>query len=395
MRAMSSGVRPTGIAERLRERRGEIEQTTLARVYGISDPDEVEDPDYTAGLREAVRAGLDHALAAIESPTGIPAPGPVPEELLAQARYAARSGVSLDTVLRRYFAGYTLLGDFLVQIAEEGPVPAHELQRALRAAATLFDRLAAAVSREYGRELEGRCRTAGERRAAQVRMLLAGEPLDTSELGYELEGWHLGAIAAGPGARAGLRDLAGALDRRLLACEQEGVVWAWLGGKGRLGAGEALRTARKIFALEEASLAIGEPGEGVEGWRQSHRQAKAALPIALRGSRDVVRYGEVALLTSIVRDDVLADSLHEIYLEPLSVERDGGVTLRRTLRAYFAAGQNISSAAAVLGVTRQTVKNHLRAVEERIERPLEECAAEMDTVLRLQELGLASARKVE
>jgi hypothetical protein len=38
--------------------------------------------------------------------------------LLVQARLAARSDVSLDIVLRRYFAGYSLLGDFLVGEAD-------------------------------------------------------------------------------------------------------------------------------------------------------------------------------------------------------------------------------------------------------------------------------------
>jgi hypothetical protein len=93
------------LAERLEARREEVEQTLLARIYAVSDPREVSDPEYAQGLHGAVSAALDHVLSALagqtESITSIPS------ELLTQARQAARNGVSLDTVLRRYFAPAT------------------------------------------------------------------------------------------------------------------------------------------------------------------------------------------------------------------------------------------------------------------------------------------------
>ena len=46
----------------------------------------------------------------------------------------------------------------------------------------------------------------------------------------------------------------------------------------------------------EVALAIGEPGQGLAGWRFSHRQAAAALPIALHSDRTHTRYADVALL---------------------------------------------------------------------------------------------------
>ncbi len=375
-------------AARLQERRAEIEAATLARVYAISDPTEVEDPAYVAGLRAAVSAGLDYGLAAIEAPRARgPLPAPVPVELLVQARYAASSGVSLDTVLRRYFAGYTVLGDFIVAEAEqEGEIAAPELQQALRGEAALFDRLVAAVAEEYSREAEGPARGAEQRRAARVRMLLGGELVDVAEFGYDFDAFHIGAIAAGPGAKVALRDLATTLDRRLLAvCAGEGVMWAWLGGRCKLASREVLRLASSRWP-NDAALALGEPGQGIEGWRLSHRQAKAALPVALRGARSLVAYTDVALFAAALSDEVLATSLRDTYLVPLERERDGGATARETLHAYFAAGRNASSAAASLGVSRQTVSIRLRSAEGRIGRPLNRCAAELETALRLREL---------
>jgi DNA-binding PucR family transcriptional regulator len=61
--------------------------------------------------------------------------------------------------------------------------------------------------------------------------------------------------------------------------------------------------------------------------------------------------------------------------------------LRHTLRAYFAAERNVSSAAAALGVTRQTVTNRLRVIEETLDRPLGVWATEIEAALRMEELA--------
>jgi DNA-binding PucR family transcriptional regulator len=87
------------------------------------------------------------------------------------------------------------------------------------------------------------------------------------------------------------------------------------------------------------------------------------------------------------QDDLLATSLREIYLAPLAGQRGGGEALIRTLRAYFDAQRNVSSAAAVLGVKRHTVTNRLRTVEDLLNRPLATCANEIDAVLRLEEMN--------
>jgi DNA-binding PucR family transcriptional regulator len=84
-------------------------------------------------------------------------------------------------------------------------------------------------------------------------------------------------------------------------------------------------------------------------------------------------------------------SLRQLYLEPLAGERDGGEVLRETLRAYFEAERNVSSAAAALGVKRHTVTNRLRAAEEKLGRSLNVCAGELDVALHLEDLGSSIA----
>jgi len=373
-----------GLAERLRERLPELERAVATRVYAISDPREVTDPGYLQGLNEAMTAAIDYRLEVLEA--GERQAPAVPAALLAQARLEARDGVALDTVLRRYFAGNALFGDFLVEEAERAEVPSAALRPLLAAQATFVDRLIAAVSEEHAREAKNRPRSAAERRRETVKALLAGELVDDSELGYELDACHLALIAKGEGAEELMQGVAKTLDRRLLAVrrEEEPILACWLGGRRSLAAEEAV-AALAALAPERVFIAVGEPGEGLSGWRFSHHQAKAALPVAERRGEPVLRYADVAVLASIARDDLLATSLRRLYLEPLERMRDGGKVARQTLRAYFDAERNISSTAAALGVDRRTVRNRLRGIEQQLGRPLSGSLADLEIALRLDE----------
>jgi DNA-binding PucR family transcriptional regulator len=374
----------SAIATRLRERLPEIQAAIAIRVYAISDPQDVTDPAYLRGLNAAVAAAIDHRLAGVE--VGERHTPAVPSVLLAQARLDARDDVSLDTVLRRYFAGNALFGDFLVEEAERADVPTAALRRLLGAQATLGDRLLAAISAEYTREAKNRPTGAAERRRECVKGLLAGELVDHSELGYDLDAHHLALMAKGEGVEEAMRGLANTLDRRLLAVRrEEEPIWAcWLGGRHPLEAEKALQ-ALSDLTPDGVYMTVGEPGEGLSGWRFSHFQAKAALPIAERKGRPILLYADVALLASIVRDDLIASSLRQLYLAPLEQTRDRGKAARETLRAYFKAERNISSTAAALGVDRRTVRNRLRGIDELLGRPLATAAADLEIALRLDD----------
>lgn len=353
----------------------------LTRVHGVSDPAAVEHPGYAVGLNEAVRVAINFGLSALE--TGRDAPAP-PVQLLIQARRAAQAGVPLDTVLRRYFACYSLLTDYLVEEAERaGLQPADALQGLLRSLASVFDQLVETIASEFADAESSRYASAERRRAERVRRLLAGQLVDMGDLRYDFDACHLGVVASGAGAPQALRALAATLDRSLLlvSCDEESV-WAWFGGRSELQS-RALAEAARSGGPDDMLLAIGEPGQGINGWRRSHRQALVVMGVAQRGPERIVRYAESALLAAALRDDLLCRSLREIYLEPLEGGRDGGAALRQTLAAYFSAGHRTSSAAAALGVSRQTVNTRLREVEERIGRALESCAAEMEIALRL------------
>lgn len=188
------------LVSRLRERLPELQGAIATRVYAISDPHDVADPAYLQGLNTALAAAIDYRLAVLEVGE-LQAPA-IPSVLLAQARLDARNGVSLDAVLRRYFAGNALFENFLLEEAERAEVPSSALRQLLGAQATLSDRLLAAVSHEHTRETKNRPSSPAERRRECVKALLAGELVDHSELGYDLDAHHLALMAKGEGRRS-------------------------------------------------------------------------------------------------------------------------------------------------------------------------------------------------
>ncbi len=255
---------------------------------------------------------------------------------------------------------------------------------------SLLLHLASGLAGEYRQE-EGRLRqSATRRRNAVVERLLSGAPAAGHEVEYPLELWHLGLVVSGARARDAARSLAEILGTALLAVPREqGTVWAWLGSRGRISSRSVQDAVAERGGLR-AEFAVGEPGKDVEGWRSTHFEARAALAVAVCRPADVTCFAEVAPEAIALQSPDLARSLQVAYLAPLSGEHKQGATLRQTLRAWFAAGRNASSAAAALGVSRRTVENRLRMVEQRLGRALVECGAELELALRLE--GLDSER---
>jgi hypothetical protein len=372
----------TGLAER----RAEIESAITRRAFAVAEPSGTETPGYVEGLRAAISAAFDHAVAAIGE--GVERAGAIPPAILTQARGAARSRVGLEVVLRRYAAGYSVLIDFLLaEIRRVDPSSGSAESILQGELTTLFDHLVEAVSSEYHEEGVRLGRSGAQRQADLLRRLLAGESIDRSSFSYDFEAHHLGVIATGREPEGLLRHLAAQADRRLLVMECDATVGSgWLGG-GREFQAEELQEIPRLAASHDCLLAIGEPGAGLGGWGLTHRQARAALAVAAPGGRAFTRYREVALLAAAARDEDLVAFLTEIYLAPLEAARDRGMDLPQTLRAYLDAGRNLSSAAAALGIARQTVASRVRAIETRIGRPLDGCVAELEVALRLRDLG--------
>ncbi|MFL5872201.1 MAG: helix-turn-helix domain-containing protein [Solirubrobacterales bacterium] len=333
----------------------------------------------------AVTAALGHGLEILDRGHSRRFPPP-PAALLVQARLAARNGVTLDSVVRRYCAGQAFLADLIVAQVD---IPRDELQGLLRTLAAGLDELLVAVGEEYRREVELLQGASGER-LRLVEGLLAGRLLDAGDLRYDLEGWHI-ALVAPPGLAGPVRDLAKRLDRALLLVQRDEVTcWMWVGGRRKPGRRESDEIESALGGGSEG-VGMGEPARGREGWRQSHRQAVAIQPLARGHPQRFLRYGAAPLLAATLRDRLLASSLQQLYLVPLEADRDGGEAAKATLRAYFAAGGNASAAAAALGVSRRTVSTRLGAIEDLLGQQVSTISAELQTSLLLEQLAPETA----
>jgi hypothetical protein len=380
-----------GLATRLRPHSSELEQAIYARVQEVvPNPVAGEDGVYQAGLREAIAAIVAYGLESLERGEWSQ---PIPAAAAAQARLAARTGVSLGTVLRRYVVGHGVLGEFVMKEAEvcglsnNGPA-LHQIRRTQEA---LLEHVTAAIENEYDQERERLARSPERRRSEIVHEMLSGtaDPSDVAELDYDVHAsWHVGMIATGTGAYEVLDELKARFGRRVLPVLVDGTVWAWVGGETRPTEADVERASSATQS--QPSLGVGEPGFGLDGLRLTHDQARAALGVALRKPQRLARYADHRLLAAALENTTLARSLRQKYLLPLCSQRDGGAMLRHTLRTYIDLDCNASCSAEVLMVGRRAVKNRVRTAETLTGCALHECLAELDVALRLDELEPAN-----
>jgi PucR C-terminal helix-turn-helix domain/GGDEF-like domain len=385
-RSMASleGVR--AVVDRLRERNAEIVRAIYDRIReAVPDSTGAHEPTYQAGVLPTVSAVVAYSLQVIERGSGWS--GPIPAEALAQTRRAARAGVSLGAVLRRYVAGHRRLGEFVTEetkrVGFSGDTSVLDQMRSTQEA--LLDSLLVAIDDEYAREIRRASCSPEQRLAEHVRQLLAGGFVDPTKLGYDLDSWHVCVVGTGMGVGDAVRAAVARVDCELLCVEHDQAsLWAWLGGqrKAITGAIEDLMSTHWPAAV---ALAIGEAREGTGGWRLTHQEAQAALLVAR--PQQLTRCADVVLEAAMLRDETLARTLKDVYLSPLDDLRIGGHVARETLRAYFASGRNANVAAGSLGVDRRTVWHRLAKIATRLGWSPEERRAELEVALRIEALA--------
>jgi hypothetical protein len=371
------------IASRLRVRGPEIENAIFARIRSLSEPVEGEDPTYVAGLRSAIAAALSYGLESVEKGGGSSIP--LPTETSRQARRAAREGVGLDMVMRRYAAGNKVLEEFIV--AEADDVPSHLLCQILGNQGPQVDRLLESVAADYAEELEQAQRSSAQRQADRVLHFLESNSLvGPSDLDYDFDGWHVGLILSNQRGMMNTRRLAERLGCRSLSVTRDDENgWLWLGARHMPDVAK-LESLLRAELPPETSVAIGEPRKGPVGWRQTFREAQTALQIVFQRPQPITRCRDVILVSAVMRDSVLTVSLIETYLAPLDGRGASGEVLRKTLRAYFRADQNVAATAAALNVARHTVERRLRTVEDRLGQTIDACNAQLQVALETEEL---------
>jgi hypothetical protein len=372
------------LAQHLRARRPEIELAITTKIGELPIPVEEDDVAYAAGLTHAVEAGVAYALEGIAQ--GREWSAPAPPAAVDQVHRAARVGVDLDIILRQCFLGGKVLDEFV--LAEAEGIPSQLLREILGDQGALIDRLIELVVTEYEGEVKRLRKTTAQRQAEQVVALLRGNgPLTPIDIDYDFSAWHVGTILRGRSPDLAARSLAQESGcRSLHVIRDRETAWVWFSSARH----HSLKRWDALLATNtppQISVAVGEPREGLDGWRLTHREAEVALRVMLRKPERLTRGRDVILLSGIMRDETLVRSLLDAYLLPLTNAGDPTKTLLQTLRAYFTSAGNAVAAAALLGVTRHTVQRRIRAVEETLGQPIHTCQAELQVALQIEELN--------
>ncbi len=236
----------------------------------------------------------------------------------------------------------------------------------------------------YQDALERTVHSGENRRFHAIRSFLEGAPLVDSPPDLDLDRYHLGLVAWGPGGADLARELASAVGRPLLIISVLNQSWwGWLSGSHPLSAAEE-RELLNFKAPEKAGIALGLESFGENGFTATNRQALRARWVARKTNRQVVRYADVAV--EALASENRADARAFVAQELRGIEDDTKASRERreTIAAYFAAEHNAASAAATLGVHQQTVANRLRAAEEKLGHSVGARRVELELALRLR-----------
>ena len=342
-----------------------------------------------AALREALHRGV--SAAARDALARLRSPAEPPRELLPDlielARVCARSRCELPDLADPWLMGQEVFWDRFEAVAE----------RTLEDAALCWDVIKAARGRLSGHaaRLSGLFRRAYEREFTRVRGVnddsrlgvvlhaLDGQWVEPGELGYDLAFHHVALVAEAPPE---LDAVARSTDRALLQVRTpDGGVWAWLGGPTRMSEDE-LDALIASQASSDASVAFGEPAEGIAGFAMTHQQALEARSVAVATDQCAVRFADFHVLIAVLRDANLAQGLIERELGELDRPSERMRELRETLRAYLEHSQSVSATAALRRRDRKTIERQLRSAEDLIHHPVSDRSDAVLTALRVAEI---------
>jgi len=379
------------VSEELLGRRDELADLLVGEIHRrVPEFAEFGGPELWKAVRDSCLANLETGLEALAGDRRVPERVPVDARELALV--TARLRLPLGGLLRTYRIGHSLVWAEMFEQLEGEALDAPVRRGAIESAsAYLFehvDRVSAMVTEEYTAERDRFLRSREQRRTQLVRDVLDGADPDPAEatgtLDYDLRLHHVALVVSAADTEAAVRSLARQLDapHRLVVVLAGDTAWGWLGRTREFALPE------RLPVVESARISFGEPAAGVAGFRTSHRQARDAHRVALRsGSREQpVRYDDVALESLVAGDEDRAAVFVARELRGIDGDDARSQRLRATLRAYFATGQNASSAAAMLGVHEHTVAYRLRTIEVALGRPVTTRRAELETALRLLEL---------
>jgi len=135
--------------------------------------------------------------------------------------------------------------------------------------------------------------------------------------------------------------------------------------EGELGLDRTCKAlARKLTSLKvQFHIGVGRPNRGIEGYRQSYRDAYHSARVAERlgVAKRILYYNEQHIFRLL---ESVPDYLREIFIDNQAEGRDWDPVLLETLQTYFAMNCHVNETARVLYIHRNTLLFRLNKIAD-------------------------------
>lgn len=371
-------------------------------------PELMRDDETVEAGRAATQASIRAIARALEEGADL-ATLELPPEVNAFTRESARQRLPLPVLLRTFRLGQVGLWRVLLAELTARARSVEQLGVATDlASATLFafiDIALLQVEEAYVREREQFARSSAAVRAETIARILDGTLTAPAVVGqqlrHDLDRTHVGLWAwldRAPESgdpyqllEAALTEFARVAGLREPLVQPMGT-YAVAGWISVAEPPDIEALAARHFASEDfpgVRLAVGEPADGVAGFRATHAQASDARRVATLArmpAGSVTRYANVALQALACGDVEHVRTFVQRELGPLAANDDVAVRLASTLDVYLDEHASRSRAANRLGVHDNTVSYRLKQVEEILGRSVEDHTLNLRVALALAPL---------
>ncbi|MDO3646182.1 helix-turn-helix domain-containing protein [Nocardia mangyaensis] len=322
----------------------------------------------------------------------------VPPAAAEYARRFAQHGLPLEALLRAYRLGENMFVQWTMQLlADLNPATDVALATAARIADIVnsyIDQVIEGLIDIYESERRRWDARTDAARAAQVRAVLDADDLDVASaeqmLSTSLRGWHqfamlwtpLGTRDPAGTLRAGTALLGAATGKTPMTVEvDDHHRWVWISSVAR-PAPDTDELARALRSHPNLSIALGDPATGLDGFRQTFRDAHLARAVALTGPRGGLTVHSEVALSALFTERVPAVHAWAVrVLGALLGPDESTARLRETVRVFLDSRGSYTDAAARLHVHKNTVHYRVRKAEELLGHPLGERRLDIEVAL--------------
>ncbi|WP_329433088.1 helix-turn-helix domain-containing protein [Streptomyces sp. NBC_01280] len=359
-------------------------------------PEIADDPVLVQDLHSSTRAEWREFVASLSEDHRLVRPGQGSD----LARTLARRGLDLGILLKVYRVAQQSVFQFLTEVidgaSEDAPARDEILVFLWGLGGQWMADAVETLIETYYEERQRLRDDAVIRRAETIEALLGDAPPSADDatrlLGHPLSHWQTAYVVRAPEAGSStteaMLDVANAVaqalgtSRPLTMVAGSRDLWCWVATPHEPDLAQLPGLAS---ALQQAGMqaAIGRPGPGIQGFRASHAEARAAENLALKAAhgRALVRYHEEELLVLVSAQETLMRRMVAREVGQLCGADKNLALLRETVLAYLTT-LNIETTAERLFVHKNTVRYRIARAEELLGHPLSQRSTQVELALR-------------